>query len=173
MPCETDNVINSRIVPQTPHISWESWGGHKMACKSSNLSSFDKTINVHIDGLVHDCSNSSALAMELRLFCIKSSTSEFPINLVISHMGYFLSETTHTRNSTFPKQTQKVVFKFKISICNFMGCIIGWLGMSRLNSIIFRSRVCSVCSRVCSCLNPVQFEKCDVKLTYKLRQKNE
>ena len=28
---------------------------------------------IHIDGLVHDCSNSSALAMELLQFCAKSS----------------------------------------------------------------------------------------------------
>ena len=30
-------------------------------------------VHIHIDGLVQDCSNSSALAMELLQFCPKSS----------------------------------------------------------------------------------------------------
>ena len=32
-------------------------------------------INIHIDGLMQDCSNSSALAMELLQYCTKPSTS--------------------------------------------------------------------------------------------------
>ena len=76
---------------------------------------------LYIDGLVHDCSNSSALAMELLQFCTKPSiyycTPKSPIHSVILFILHSTRTSIHSTSryfATTSRNFEAVIYVFKM-----------------------------------------------------------
>ena len=74
------------------HVTWGTAGMWPLANSLTNIHTRHKTSDIwqYIYGLVHDCSNSSALAMELLQSCTKPSIS-YTSAIIFKHDFYILS----------------------------------------------------------------------------------